>query len=80
MNQNGYIDRSEFDDFSAKVGESTGARGVPYMFNDDVSQIMKQRTFDLFNSYNEDQEGITLDDFNEVTLMIQDKMRELASQ
>ena len=80
LDQNGFIDRSEFDDFTEKIGQSTGARGVPYMFADEVSNEMKQRTFDLYNSYNEQNDGITLEDYNAVTLMIYDKMRELASQ
>ena len=80
LNSNGYIDRSEFDDFQEKIGQSAGSRGVPYMFSDDVSQEMKRRTFDLYNSYNEEIDGVTLDDFNAVTLIIYDKMRELASQ
>ena len=50
------------------------------MFADEVSNVMKQRTFDLYNSYNEQADGITLEDYNAVTLMIYDKMRELASQ
>ena len=49
-NNDGLLDRAEFEDFMSKVGQNVAARGVPHMSVDSVDAEMKEKVYAFFDA------------------------------
>ena len=76
-NADGLLDQAEFQDFMTKVGQNASARNVPFPAVGDVSDEIKQATFEVFNGITADSAGVSLADFGKATAAIYQKMQEL---
>lgn len=61
-NQDGRLDRSEFEDFMGKLAQNSAARNVPFQPQDQFSDEEKDGVYALFDA-KEGTPGVTMPDF-----------------
>ena len=78
-NQDGRLDRAEFEDFISKIGQNLQARNVPFHPQDQFSAEEKDGVYAIFNSKSAE-DGITMQEFSATMKDIQAKIAELMGQ
>ena len=78
-NQDGRLDRAEFEDFMGKLAQNSQARNVPFQPHDQFSAEEKDGMYALFNGKSAE-DGITMDEFLTTVKEMQAKVSELLGQ
>jgi Ca2+-binding EF-hand superfamily protein len=79
-NEDGVLNKEEFANFMQMVQQNAGARGVPTVNQDDVSDDMKEKLWSYYNSFTPNDGGVSMEDFLTATRNIIAKQAELAGQ
>ena len=77
-NQDGLLDRAEWDDFMSKLAANSAARDVPWPNDEAYPQELKDAVFELFNATTAGTEGISAADYHSTMGALMVKMLELS--
>ena len=58
-NNDGVLDRAEFEDFMLKMSQNSAARNIPFQSHDDYSAEEKDGVFALFDNFNGETQGVS---------------------